>query len=209
MPVKDLYYQKYLKYKNKYLNLQNQIGGGNYLITTTANTITIDYDQNKGARSKEDTEAFIDNFSNPNINTIKLQNFNKYDMILYNIIKTQPRLFDKITKLIVDNNELSNVYVVSSLGLYIIILTNVSNFSFDTCNLTEKTAEYLYVKLLNLRRQITNINLINNDLSKEMLEKFKNINDKKLSKQTEYSDKHTPPPHISSSTDGDGYIIDS
>ena len=24
---KDLYYKKYLKYKNKYLNLQNQIGG--------------------------------------------------------------------------------------------------------------------------------------------------------------------------------------
>jgi len=27
MPVKDLYYQKYLKYKNKYLNLRNLIGG--------------------------------------------------------------------------------------------------------------------------------------------------------------------------------------
>ena len=28
MPVKDLYYQKYLKYKNKYINLQSQMGGG-------------------------------------------------------------------------------------------------------------------------------------------------------------------------------------
>ncbi len=27
IPVKDLYYQKYLKYKNKYLNLQSQMGG--------------------------------------------------------------------------------------------------------------------------------------------------------------------------------------
>ena len=27
MQSKDLYYQKYLKYKNKYLNLQSQIGG--------------------------------------------------------------------------------------------------------------------------------------------------------------------------------------
>ena len=26
MPVKDLYYQKYLKYKNKYLNLLRQTG---------------------------------------------------------------------------------------------------------------------------------------------------------------------------------------
>ena len=29
MQSKDLYYQKYLKYKNKYLNLQSQIGGAN------------------------------------------------------------------------------------------------------------------------------------------------------------------------------------
>jgi Ran GTPase-activating protein (RanGAP) involved in mRNA processing and transport len=29
MPVKDLYYKKYLKYKNKYINLQSQIGGVN------------------------------------------------------------------------------------------------------------------------------------------------------------------------------------
>jgi hypothetical protein len=27
MPIKDLYYQKYLKYKNKYINLQSQMGG--------------------------------------------------------------------------------------------------------------------------------------------------------------------------------------
>ena len=27
MPVKDLYYEKYIKYKNKYLNLQKQLGG--------------------------------------------------------------------------------------------------------------------------------------------------------------------------------------
>ena len=30
MPIKDLYYQKYLKYKNKYINLQSQIGGVKY-----------------------------------------------------------------------------------------------------------------------------------------------------------------------------------
>ena len=28
MPIKDLYYQKYLKYKSKYINLQSQMGGG-------------------------------------------------------------------------------------------------------------------------------------------------------------------------------------
>ena len=30
MPIKDLYYQKYLKYKSKYINLQSQIGGVKY-----------------------------------------------------------------------------------------------------------------------------------------------------------------------------------
>jgi hypothetical protein len=33
MLVKDLYYEKYLKYKNKYLNLQSQIGGSPVFIT--------------------------------------------------------------------------------------------------------------------------------------------------------------------------------
>ena len=32
MLVKDLYYEKYLKYKNKYLNLQSQLVGGRYTI---------------------------------------------------------------------------------------------------------------------------------------------------------------------------------
>ena len=30
MQVSDLYYKKYLKYKNKYVNLQNQNGGVSY-----------------------------------------------------------------------------------------------------------------------------------------------------------------------------------
>ena len=32
MLVKDLYYQKYLKYKTKYINLQSQIGGGRFTL---------------------------------------------------------------------------------------------------------------------------------------------------------------------------------
>ena len=34
MPIKDLYKNKYLKYKKKYLNLQNQIGGGLQIYTS-------------------------------------------------------------------------------------------------------------------------------------------------------------------------------
>jgi hypothetical protein len=33
MLVKDLYYEKYLKYKNKYLNLQSQIGRGRFTLS--------------------------------------------------------------------------------------------------------------------------------------------------------------------------------
>ena len=36
MPIKDLYYQKYLKYKNKYLNLHNQIGGSPHMVVHQA-----------------------------------------------------------------------------------------------------------------------------------------------------------------------------
>ena len=37
MSVKNLYYEKYLKYKNKYLNLQGQIGGGEVYQLNIAN----------------------------------------------------------------------------------------------------------------------------------------------------------------------------
>ena len=36
MQINDLYYQKYLKYKDKYLNLESQIGGGRF----TGNKLT-------------------------------------------------------------------------------------------------------------------------------------------------------------------------
>ena len=32
MQIKNLYHNKYLKYKNKYLNLQNQLGGAISLV---------------------------------------------------------------------------------------------------------------------------------------------------------------------------------
>ena len=104
-------------------------------------------------------------------------------MMYYNIIF--PKLpkashFTHITTLIFDNNDLSTIVNVDFILNLIDLFTNVSNFIFETCYLTEKTADYLYVQLLNLHRQITNINLKNNNLlSEEMLEKFKNINDKK------------------------------
>ena len=42
MLVKDLYYEKYLKYKNKYLNLQSQIGGGELVYQLNWNSKEID-----------------------------------------------------------------------------------------------------------------------------------------------------------------------
>ena len=201
MPVKDLYYQKYLKYKNKYLNLCNQVGGGGYSIDIKDKTITIDY-------TEETSDFSVEKLNNPIITTIKLKNVMNYYNSIFPKLE-EASLFTHITTLIFDDNDLSEIFIVDFILNLIDLFTNVSNFSFEKCSLTEKTAKYLYDQLLNLRRQITNINVKNNNLPEEMVEKFKNINDKKLSKQTEYSDKHTPPPHIFSSTDGDGYIIDS
>jgi len=60
MPVKDLYYQKYLKYKNKYLNLCNQLGGGGFSMKTEGNTITFD-------DTKENIRFSVEELNNPKI----------------------------------------------------------------------------------------------------------------------------------------------
>lgn len=169
--------------------------------TTKDDTIIIDI-------TEETSDFSVEELNNSNITTIKLNNVMMYYNIIFPKLK-EASSFTHITTLIFDDNDLSKMFIVDFILNLIDLFTNVSNFSFETCNLTEKTAEYLYEQLLNLRRQITNINLKNNDLPKEMLEKFKNINDKKLSKQTKYSNKHTSHPHISSYTDSAGYIIDS
>ena len=164
MQSKDLYYQKYVKYKNKYLNLLNQIGGGSFSITTD-NIIIIDY-------TVEISDFSVEELNNPNITTIKLNNVMMYyNSIFPKLLKALP--FTHITTLIFDNNDLSTIVNVDFILNLIDLFTNVSNFSFDTCNLTEKTAKYLYYQLLNLRQQITNINLTNNNLPEEMLENFK------------------------------------
>ena len=162
MPVKDLYYQKYLKYKNKYLNLCNQLGGVEYSIGYSIdikdNTIRIYYEGN-------DDKRFISNLSNelnkPNITTIVLEDVIVYYFI---IIRHLPQVssFPNITKLIFDNNDLSSDDNIQYFVNLIKLFMNVTTLSFKNCQLTESSGETLRTELLKLPQKIVNIDLANN-----------------------------------------------
>ena len=152
MPVKDLYYQKYLKYKNKYLNLCNQVGGGGYSILKTDNTITIYYEGNDdNTKTINKTRIMIDNLSNelnnPNIHTIKLEKVMDY---YFNIKSELPQVpsFLNIKTLIFDTNNLSDDSDIISIVNLIRLFTNVTTLSFNNCNLTDESGKTLQKKLL-------------------------------------------------------------
>ena len=200
MPVKDLYYQKYLKYKNKYLNLCNQLGGGGYSITKTGNTITIYYEGNDDRTyeiNNNNTREFISNLpnelNNPNIITIKLEGVvHLYYFIIRHLQKVSS--FPYITTLIFDNNDLSFDADIILIVNLIRLFTNVTTLSFKNCNLTDESGKILQKKLLELPKKIPTIHLDDNsDLSKEMIEKFKIITNKKPSIQNNLGENSTSP----------------
>ena len=158
MPVKDLYYQKYLKYKNKYLNLCNQLGGGGFSITTTTtttkdDTIIIDY-------TEETSDFLVEELNNLNITTIKLKNVMKYYDIIFN--KLQVPSFPNIKTLIFDGNDLSNNTNVDLIVTLIKLFINVNTLHFKNCQLNKDSSEYLLRQLFHLKQKFIIINLDNN-----------------------------------------------
>ena len=161
MPVKDLYYQKYLKYKNKYLNLLNQIGGSppnqegpiEYKIDKDKIIITYNPD-NKGSpipifyklndefiRKKNLTSIQL-------INIVKLidNNWFRLSIMLPALSMTADKdILARIETLIFDKNDLKNVSssVLTVIGQVIKLFPNVSTLSFISCNLDEKSANKL------------------------------------------------------------------
>ena len=159
MPVKDLYYQKYLKYKNKYLNLCNQLGGGGFSITTTTtttkdDTIIIDY-------TEKTSDFLVEKLNNPNIHTIKLEKVMDY---YFNIKSELPQVpsFPNIKTLIFDTNNLSDDSDIISIVNLIRLFTNVTTLSFNNCNLTDESGKTLQKKLLELPQKISTIHFDNN-----------------------------------------------
>jgi hypothetical protein len=163
MPVKDLYYQKYLKYKTKYLNLLSQTGGAPspIFITEKGDTITINNEEIDGSRPFS-----VEELQNSNIETttIKLENLIENYKHIFHILRDQAQAFPNIKKLIFDDNDLSTHANVDLIVFIIRLFENVSHLSFNNCRLNNKTGDYL-LKNLPLKQIFTDINLDNNKLS--------------------------------------------
>jgi len=156
MLVKDLYYQKYLKYKTKYLNLLSQTGGAAMFITETeGNTITINNKENGGSRAFS-----VEELNKPGITTIKLENVMEYSDIVH-ILTAQD--FSNINTLIFDGNDLSTIDNVNLIVSIIKLFKNVLNLKFNKNNINDKGAEAL-AELLKVNSTIEILNLNENNI---------------------------------------------
>ena len=166
MLVKDLYYQKYLKYKTKYLNLLRQTGGAPIFITEEGDTITINNEAINGSRLFS-----IEELQNSNIETttIKLENLIENYNDIFDILKAQAKAFPNIEKLIFDGNNLSTNQNVDLIVSIIKLFTNVSQLSFNKCQLNETSSIYLKNKLLSLTQIFPVIDLEKNTLPDKIL----------------------------------------
>jgi len=193
MQSNDLYYKKYLKYKNKYLNLLNQIGGvynKKGVITRIINDDTIIITYNKYSSGNANFVFIGNEIKNlTNLTSIQLINIvefiNHYYFSLQIMIPIIKRTVDKtilqrITTIICDNNNLNNVvpYIFYYIGELIKLFPTVSTLSFKSCNLNKKDAIKLKSVLMNLPNtiNITEINLENNnELTPEIIDTFNEI----------------------------------
>jgi Ran GTPase-activating protein (RanGAP) involved in mRNA processing and transport len=156
MLVKDLYYQKYLKYKTKYLNLLSQTGGALLFITETeGNTITINNKESVGSRAFS-----VEELNKPGITTIKLENVMEYSDIVH-ILTAQD--FSNINTLIFDGNDLSTIDNVNLIVSIIKLFKNVLNLKFNKNNIDDKGAEAL-AELLKVNSTIEILNLNENNI---------------------------------------------
>jgi hypothetical protein len=210
MRNKDLYYKKYLKYKNKYLNLRNLIGGsppppplpkynqnGLFLIEHyhKNGTFSIDEQMQKetiysiiynhkyrplisGNGNAEYIKMHLNRLTH--IHIVKLNNlFNLYKSYGYMIHDSLIRSFPShITKLIFDDNQLSDKNIINIIIMFIKKFEMLSSLSFKSCSLTEESATYLLAELKNLGKIFIEIDLSNNDLSQETKNKFNEIKNK-------------------------------
>jgi hypothetical protein len=194
MPVKDLYYKKYLKYKNKYLNLRILIGGsplvysdeGLFLreIDFVKSIYSVTYNTEYSIYSfKSGNIKFIiaelNKEENKNIITVKLNNLFE---LYHAYIKSLPFFYRKIpffpshiTRLIFDDNNLSEHGIIPVIINFIKKFERVSTLSFKSCMLTENSATYLQQELVKLPQIFTKIDLSDNDLSQETKDKFNEI----------------------------------
>jgi hypothetical protein len=201
MKNKDLYYKKYLKYKNKYLNLRNLIGGGGNddippyneegqfkrEIDLENSIYLISYNQEYESGFRNMKYILNELTNNNTIQTVKVNNLNA----LYNKFYFRLSVFYKlmyllhfpshITRLIFDGNDLSKLDIINLIINFINNFKNVSSLSFQSCSLTENSARYLLQELKKLGKTFTKIDLEYNDkLTPEIKMEFTEMTNKNL-----------------------------
>ena len=180
MQSKDLNYQKYLKYKNKYLNLLSQIGGDmrsirptispdGFIDITTAgppdparsiNLISIAYNR-KWKKKYDNTDYIISYFTNKDFNAIQFLSLELYLNDLYTLLSQNTYQFSHIPQLFIKNFSFSN--------------KNIYNL-FNFITLFENI-EFLNIEALNFNNNIVSklLDIIRTNKSKNKLKFLKSI----------------------------------
>lgn len=180
MQSKDLNYQKYLKYKNKYLNLLSQIGGDmrsirptispdGFIDITTAgppdparsiNLISITYNR-KWKKKYDNTDYIISYFTNKDFNAIQFLSLELYLNDLYTLLSQNTYQFSHISQLFIKNFSFSN--------------KNIYNL-FNFITLFENI-EFLNIEALNFNNNIVSklLDIIRTNKSKNKLKFLKSI----------------------------------
>ena len=176
MQSQDLDYQKYLKYKNKYLNLSSQTGGDmrsirptiypdGFIDITTApggsiNLIVIHYNR-KWKKKYDNTDYIISYFTNKDFNAIYFGSLDLYLNDLYTLLSQNTYQFPHIPQLFIKNFSFSNKNIYNLFN-FIALFENI---------------EFLNIEALNFDNNIVSklLDIITTNKSKNKLKFLKSI----------------------------------
>jgi hypothetical protein len=158
MQSKDVNYLKYLKYKNKYLNLLSQTGGSDrrsvrptaspvpttppiypdYFLsiapieTNSINLISITYNR-KWRKKYDNTDYIIYHFTNKIFNSIQFCNLELYLNDLYTILSQNTDQYPHITQLFIKMFSFSNKNIYNLFN-FIALFENIKFLNIDAVN---------------------------------------------------------------------------
>ena len=158
MGVEDLYYQKYLKYKNKYLNLQSQIAGGDGPIRQLMKLLPKTRAQAEAQRQAEEAQREAEEIAK--LTKMRNENIVDFEKLLDHLILDEDidqyldlmRIFIKIEVKMLFNNQKKTDPTINLEGS-----TNDDILGFTDTEINK----YLLEKKINidLRKKIENLKL--------------------------------------------------
>ena len=162
MQSNDLYYKKYLKYKNKYLNLSSQTGGDmrsirptiypdGFIDITTApggsiNLLVIEYNR-KWKKKYDNTDYIISYFTNKDFNAIHFGSLDLYLNDLYTLLSQNTYQFSHIPKLFMKDFLFSNKNIYTLFN-FIALFENIEFLNIEASNFDNN----IVAKLLDIIR---------------------------------------------------------